>query len=577
MFSSRIPPETSISGIPPEEIDSGAATAVPPPFAALFAVAGRGPSSFPAFPSALSRLTVIVTWLGVKLSRRIRSTPSVARISASSTVRAWATSGSPRGRAFAFSTARASPPAALAWFSLMSIPSKSPKRWFIAPPTAVACFSSIRKLGVVFRVSRIFTPVPSTARTYARVSVATPDSRWRKFSATRSALRIARARPRISAIRTPGLTSVPSGTAHWISASGSSSVNASAATAFPARMPFPRASMCARTRALGSTTTSVVASPPPMSSVSAIRTSGAAIVSRRIRALLSGFQPEFVEAVPQRRGRLEFFASRRGEHLSLEQLDQGFTIQAQGVAGQEILRRHRQRGVGHGRAPDHLVHRLHDGLRRDAVLLVVLELCLAAAGHLVHRARHGCGHLVGVEDHLAVDVARGPPGGLDERGLRAEEPFLVRVQDRDQRDFREIQPFAEQVDPHQHIHFLVPQRAEDLHPLDRVDVRVDVADVHARLEEILRQVLRHALGQRGDQHALAHFHPALDLLQEVVDLALRGTDRDLGIDQPGGPDDLLHDDALGFLQLVLRRRGRDEEGLAGHPLELVEAERPVVQ
>src|SRR5258706_15440517 len=469
MFSSRIPPETSISGIPPEEIDSGAATAVPPPFAALFAVAGRGPSSFPAFASALSRLTVIVPWLGVKLSRRTRSTPSVARISASSTVRASATSGSPRGRAFAFSTARASPPAALAWFSLMSIPSKSPKRWFIAPPTAVACFSSIRKLGVVFRGSRIFTPVPSSARTYARVSVATPDSRWRKFSATRSALRIARARPRISAIRTPGLTSLPSGTAHWISASGSSSVNASAATAFPARMPFPRASMCARTRAFGSTTTSVVASPPPMSSVNAIRTRGAAIVSRRIRTLLSGFQPEFVEAVPQGGGRFELFTSRRGEHLPLEQLHQRFTVQAQGITRKEVFRREGRRGVGHGGAPDHFLHRLHDRLRRDAVLLVVAELGFAPAVHLLQRPRHGIRHLVGVEDHFPMDVARRASPGLDERGLGAEEAFLVGVQDRDQGNLGQIQPFAEEVAPHQYVYFLEPQRADDLHALAGVD------------------------------------------------------------------------------------------------------------
>src|SRR5882762_5483366 len=246
----------------------------------------------------------------------------------------------------------------------------------------------MRRLGVVFRVSRIWTSVPSTARTNARVSVATPERRWRKLRATRSALRIARARPRISAILTPGLTSDPSGASQSISTSGSSSANASVATAFPARTPLPRASMCARTRAFGSMTISVVASPPPMSSVNAIRTRGAAIDSRRIRTLLSGFQPEFVEAIPQGCGRLEFFASRRGEHLPLEQLDQGFTIQAQGVAGEEILWNDRLGGVRHGRAPEHLVERLDDGLRRDSVLFVVLHLRIAAPVHFLDGALH---------------------------------------------------------------------------------------------------------------------------------------------------------------------------------------------
>jgi len=41
-----------------------------------------------------------------------------------------------------------------------------------------------------------------------------------------------------------------------------------------------------------------------------------------MRKLLPGFKPEFVEAVPQGRGRLELLASRRGEHLPLQQLDQ---------------------------------------------------------------------------------------------------------------------------------------------------------------------------------------------------------------------------------------------------------------
>ena len=37
--------------------------------------------------------------------------------------------------------------------------------------------------------------MPSTARTHRAVSVATPDSRWRKFNAVRSPVRIARADP----------------------------------------------------------------------------------------------------------------------------------------------------------------------------------------------------------------------------------------------------------------------------------------------------------------------------------------------------------------------------------------------
>ena len=48
-----------------------------------------------------------------------------------------------------------------------------------------------------------------------------------------------------------------------------------------------------------------------------------------------------------------------------------------------------------------------------------------------------------------------------------------------------------------------PQVAQDLDALERLDVRVQVAHADAELLVVLRQVLRHALGQRRDQHALA--------------------------------------------------------------------------
>ena len=52
-----------------------------------------------------------------------------------------------------------------------------------------------------------------------------------------------------------------------------------------------------------------------------------------------------------------------------------------------------------------------------------------------------------------------------------------------------------------------PQVADDLDPLQRVDVGVQVAHLHAVLGQVVGQVLRHALGQRGHQHARALRRP----------------------------------------------------------------------
>ena len=90
--------------------------------------------------------------------------------------------------------------------------SNKPMRWFFPPPQATAYFSNRRQPGVVLRVSRIFALVPRTASTNCAVKVATPESRWTKFSATRSALKMARAGPEISSKISPALTRRPSGT-----------------------------------------------------------------------------------------------------------------------------------------------------------------------------------------------------------------------------------------------------------------------------------------------------------------------------------------------------------------------------
>ena len=47
-------------------------------------------------------------------------------------------------------------PAAAMWLSLIRKASKRPMRWLVPPPAATAAFSSLRRPGVVLRVSRIF-------------------------------------------------------------------------------------------------------------------------------------------------------------------------------------------------------------------------------------------------------------------------------------------------------------------------------------------------------------------------------------------------------------------------------------
>ena len=135
--------------------------------------------------------------------------------------------------------------------------------------------------------------------------------------------------------------------------------------------------------------------------------------------------------------------------------------------------------------------------------VVVGHLLLAAAVGLGHGALHRAGDLVGVEDDLAVDVARGAADGLDQRGLRAQEAFLVGVENGDEAAFGNVEALAQQVDADQHVEGAEAQVADDLDALQRVDVGMHVAHADALLVQVFGQVLGHALGQHGDQRAVA--------------------------------------------------------------------------
>ena len=153
-------------------------------------------------------------------------------------------------------------------------------------------------------------------------------------------------------------------------------------------------------------------------------------------------------------------------------------------------------------------------------------------------------HHVGVEDDFAVEMPRGAAGGLDQTRFAAQKTFLVRVENRDERNFRQIQSFAQQVDADQHIELAFAQRAQNLHALNRVNLAVQVAHVDADVAQVIGQFLGGALGERGDEHAFLHVGALAAFLDQIVNLALERLDRDLGIDQSGRPHDQFRDAGL---------------------------------
>ena len=165
---------------------------------------------------------------------------------------------------------------------------------------------------------------------------------------------------------------------------------------------------------------------------------------------------------------------------------------------------------------------------------------------------------------------------MNQAALGAQKAFFVGIQNGDQRDFRQINALAQQVDAHQHVKRAQAQITQNFDPLHRVHIAVDVAHFDAVVGEVIGQLLGHAFGQGGDEHALVFLDPNANFLQHIVHLARRGTHLDFRIDQACGAHQLLDDSACMGL-FVLGRRGRDEHHLAHAFFEFFKLQGPVVQ
>src|SRR5581483_7060483 len=165
----------------------------------------------------------------------------------------------------------------------------------------------------------------------------------------------------------------------------------------------------------------------------------------------------------------------------------------------------------------------------------------------------------------------------DQGTAGAEKTFLVGVEDGYERDFRQIQALAEQVNADQHIKFTFTQVPKYLDALQGFDFRVHVAAFDAHLGVVLRKIFGHTLGERSDEHALFAFDALANFVEQVVDLAFDGTDLDLGIDKPGRPNNLFDDHAGRLGQFVGAGSGGDVNGLIDSGFELLELQGAIVE
>ena len=103
-----------------------------------------------------------------------------------------------------------------------------------------------------------------------------------------------------------------------------------------------------------------------------------------------------------------------------------------------------------------------------------------------------------------------------------------------------------------------------------------VVDLNAGIKQMVGQVLGHALGERGHQHALLAGNALANLVLKIVNLPTNRTHIDLGVEQTGRTNDLLNV-VLAHPQLIVARRGRNVDELGNPRLKLIETKRTVIE
>ena len=154
------------------------------------------------------------------------------------------------------------------------------------------------------------------------------------------------------------------------------------------------------------------------------------------------------------------------------------------------------------------------------MFFVICNLYAAAALGFVNGAFHGVGNAIGIHDNLAVCVSRGTPNRLNKRAVIAQKALFIGIKNSHQRHFWQVEALAQQVNANKHVKYTKPQVTQNFHTLKRTDIRVHVARFQPAIKQMIRQILRHFLGKRGNKRALVAFRAHTRFIANVVNLRI---------------------------------------------------------
>ncbi len=211
------------------------------------------------------------------------------------------------------------------------------------------------------------------------------------------------------------------------------------------------------------------------------------------------------------------------------------------------------------------------------MLHVIIALNLATAIRFGKSLPHALGNFIAVKNDEPVHVPGRATDGLNQRALATQEAFFISIQNRHERDFRQIETFSKKVNPHQNVKGAESKITKDLDSLERLNVRVQVLHSNPLLLVIASQFLGELLRQNRHQHAVTLGDTFANFGQQVIDLSRCASHFDNRIDEARRTNDLLSHLSARFLQLVFARSCRNVDGLVQAAFPLFKVQRTVIE
>ena len=137
--------------------------------------------------------------------------------------------------------------------------------------------------------------------------------------------------------------------------------------------------------------------------------------------------------------------------------------------------------------------------------------------------------------------------------MRPQESFLVGIQNRHQRNLRQVQAFTQQIDTNQHVEQALPQVVHNLHAFQGVHIAMDIITTDAHTCHISRQLFSHPLRQCCYQNSFIHSRPLGDLFHQIIYLIQGRPHFDNRIQQSCRTNYLIDNDTFTLFQFIVSR------------------------